>query len=309
MMYKLSSWQNALMLSYNDKQVKILDAGDLKIFQAVAREGSISKAAVALNYVQSNVTTRIRQLEAQLQVPLFHRSNRGMLLTPAGENLLGYADRILQLLDEAEEAAQQGGPPTGNLRLGSIETAVSRFLTPLLAEYCSCYPKVQYSLVTGGTHELNQKVMKHELHGALVYGPIDHSELQYIKMYDDELVLIARSDEQDMSILLHRPMLFFEIGCSHRDQAESFLRTQGIRTLNVIEYGTLDTIIHGVATGLGVSLLPRSSVAQAASRGEIVILPVPEPYSRLEVGFIYSRGEHISSALHALVEIMAEPEQ
>ncbi|WP_254438457.1 LysR family transcriptional regulator [Paenibacillus sp. DCT19] len=54
-----------------------MDAGDLKIFQAVAREGSISKAAIALNYVQSNVTTRIRQLEEQLQAPLFRRSNRG----------------------------------------------------------------------------------------------------------------------------------------------------------------------------------------------------------------------------------------
>lgn len=57
-----------------------MDAGDLKIFQAVAREGSITKAATALNYVQSNVTTRIKQLEDQLQVPLFHRSNRGMPL-------------------------------------------------------------------------------------------------------------------------------------------------------------------------------------------------------------------------------------
>ena len=54
-----------------------MDAGDLRIFQAVAREGSITKAATALNYVQSNVTTRIKQLEDQLQVPLFHRSNRG----------------------------------------------------------------------------------------------------------------------------------------------------------------------------------------------------------------------------------------
>lgn len=297
------------MLSYNDKRVKILDAGDLRIFQAVAREGSISKAAITLNYVQSNVTTRIRQLEDQLQVPLFHRSNRGMLLTPAGENLLGYADRILQLLDEAEHAAQEGSPPAGNLRLGSIETAVSRFLTPLLAEYCSCYPKVRYSLVTGGTHELNQKVLKHELHGALVYGPVEHAELQYIKMYEDELVLIAEPGEHDISVLLNRPMLFFEAGCSHRAQAESFLKTQGIRALHIIDYGTLDTIIHGAATGLGVSLLPRSSVAQAAFRGEIVILPVPDPYSRLEVGFVYSRGEHISSALHALIEIMAEPEQ
>lgn len=285
-----------------------MDAGDLRIFQAVAREGSISKAAIALNYVQSNVTTRIKQLETQLQVSLFHRSNRGMLLTPAGENLLGYADRILQLLDEAEQAAQEGSPPAGNLRLGSIETAASRFLTPLLAEYCACYPKVHYSLVTGGTHELNQKVIERELHGALVYGPVEHAKLNYMKVYDDEMVLIVKPGEHDLSVLLARPMLFFEVGCTHRTQAETFLRTQGIQSLNVMEYGTLDTIIHGVSAGLGVSLLPRSSVTTAERSGQISIFSVPEPYCRLEVGFVYSHGEHISSALHALVDIMTEPE-
>lgn len=75
-----------------------MESGDLRIFQAVAREGSITKAAQMLNYVQSNVTNRIQYLEAQLRIPLFRRSNRGMTLTPAGENLLGYADKILTLL-------------------------------------------------------------------------------------------------------------------------------------------------------------------------------------------------------------------
>ncbi|WP_340019310.1 LysR family transcriptional regulator [Paenibacillus sp. FSL H3-0457] len=285
-----------------------MDAGDLKIFQAVAREGSISKAALSLNYVQSNVTARIKQLETQLQVPLFHRSNRGMSLTPAGENLLGYADRILELLYEAEQATQVGNPPAGMLRLGAIETAASTFLTPLLAEYTSCYPEVQHSLVTGGTHELNQKVIQHELHGALIYGPIDHPELKYMKMYDEELVLIAEPGVHEMYTLLSKPMLFFEIGCTHRDQAESFLKDQGIHTLNIMEYGTLDTILNGVSAGLGVSLLPRSSVTKAESRGEIAVLSLPDPYCRLEVGFVYSRGEHISSALSALVEIITEPE-
>jgi DNA-binding transcriptional LysR family regulator len=285
-----------------------MDAGDLKIFQAVAREGSISKAALSLNYVQSNVTTRIKQLETQLQVPLFHRSNRGMSLTPAGENLLGYADRILELLYEAEHATQVGNPPAGMLRLGAIETAASTFLTPLLAEYTSCYPEVQHSLVTGGTHELNQKVIQHELHGALIYGPIDHPELKYMKMYDEELVLIAEPGVHEMYTLLSKPMLFFEIGCTHRTQAESFLKDQGIHTLNIMEYGTLDTILNGVSAGLGVSLLPRSSVTKAESRGEIAVLSLPDPYCRLEVGFVYSRGEHISSALNALVEIITEPE-
>ncbi|WP_413405620.1 LysR substrate-binding domain-containing protein [Paenibacillus amylolyticus] len=201
-----------------------------------------------------------------------------------------------------------GNPPAGMLRLGAIETAASTFLTPLLAEYTSCYPEVKHSLVTGGTHELNQKVIQHELHGALIYGPIDHPELNYMKMYDEELVLIAEPGVHEMYTLLSRPMLFFEIGCTHRTQAESFLNDQGIHTLNIMEYGTLDTILNGVSAGLGVSLLPRSSVTKAELRGEIAVMSLPDPYCRLEVGFVYSRGEHISSALSALVEIITEPD-
>ncbi|MGC5775797.1 LysR family transcriptional regulator [Paenibacillus pabuli] len=281
-----------------------MDAGDLKIFQAVAREGSISKAALALNYVQSNVTTRIKQLEDQLQVLLFYRSNRGMSLTSAGENLLGYADRILQLLSEAEQATQIGNPPAGMLRLGAIETAASRFLTPLLAEYRVCYPEVQHSLTTGGTHELNQKVIKHELNGAVIYGPVDHPELNYMKVYDDELVLIAEPGAHKMHDLLRKPMLFFEVGCTHREQAETFLQDQGVHILNVMEYGTLDTILNGVSAGLGVSLLPRSSVTRAEHRGEVAVLSLPDPYRRLEVGFVHSRSEHQYRALGALVQMM-----
>ncbi|MFX3651454.1 MAG: LysR substrate-binding domain-containing protein [Paenibacillus sp.] len=75
-----------------------------------------------------------------------------------------------------------------------------------------------------------------------------------------------------------------------------------------MEYGTLDTILNGVSAGLGISLLPRSSVTKAVLRGEITVMSLPDPYCRLEVGFVYARGEHISSALSALVQIITEPE-
>jgi len=284
--------------------VIIVDAGDLKIFRTVAREGSISKAALALNYVQSNVTTRIRQLESQLQVPLFHRTNRGMVLTPAGDHLLEYADKILDLLHEAELSTQTGSKPAGKLRLGSIETAASSFLAPFLAKYHSCYPEVQTSLVTGGTHELNQRVMQHDLQGALVYGPVDHPELNYIKVFDEELVLIAEPGLHQMAEVLGKPMLFFEIGCTHRTQAEAFLHSRGVHTLNVMEFGTLNTILSGVSAGIGVSLLPRSSVVQAELRGEVSVIALPEPYCRLEVGLVHARSEHLSAALRGLLEMM-----
>ncbi|MEO0980827.1 MAG: LysR family transcriptional regulator, partial [Pseudomonadota bacterium] len=83
-----------------------MDLGDLKIFVAVVREGGITRAAEKLHRVQSNVTTRIRQLEDKLKTGLFERSGKRIVLTPAGRTLLDYADRLLSLAREADAAGR-----------------------------------------------------------------------------------------------------------------------------------------------------------------------------------------------------------
>ncbi len=83
-----------------------MDFTALEIFKAVAAEGSVTRAAEQLGRVQSNVTTRIQQLEEQLGTPLFLRQGRRMVLTPAGESLRGYADRLLALAEEARQAVR-----------------------------------------------------------------------------------------------------------------------------------------------------------------------------------------------------------
>src|ERR1044072_6932205 len=95
-----------------------MDAADLRIFAAVARTGSMSKAASELGTVQSNVTARIRALEERLGVELFERSNRGATLTAAGLRLRPYADRVAGLLEDARRAAAGAGHPAGALPLG-----------------------------------------------------------------------------------------------------------------------------------------------------------------------------------------------
>ncbi|MCP3747412.1 LysR family transcriptional regulator [Paenibacillus sp. A3M_27_13] len=281
-----------------------MESSDLKIFRAVAREGSITKAAQALNYVQSNVTSRIQQLEAQLNVPLFRRSNRGMTLTPAGENLLEYADTILTLLDEAVKSTQYSDQPEGPLRLGSIETAAVTHLTSLLTEYHAQYPDVHLSLMTGSTHDLVQKVLNYELDGAFVYGPVDDPHIEYVAAFEEELVLISEPGKKDMDELLAKPMLFFDVGCTHRTRAESFLSEAGVAAYQVMEFGTLEVILGGVASGLGVSMLPQSSIAKAEGAGSIVSHRLPKKYRKLEVWFVHRRDSVYSSALSGLLHWM-----
>src|ERR1043165_1314449 len=101
-----------------------MELSDLKIFRAVVREGGVTKAAAALHRVQSNVTTRVRQLERALGVKLFIREGKRMHLSPAGQTLLAYADRLLDLATEASDAVH-GARPRGPFRLGAMESTAA----------------------------------------------------------------------------------------------------------------------------------------------------------------------------------------
>jgi DNA-binding transcriptional LysR family regulator len=103
-----------------------MDLSDLLVFKTVAEEGGIVKAAVRLHRVQSNVSTRIKQLEASIGVELFFRNKQRLYLSPQGEILLVYADKLLRLAGEAKSAVSTN-LPRGTLRLGALEsTAASR---------------------------------------------------------------------------------------------------------------------------------------------------------------------------------------
>ncbi len=111
-----------------------MDLVELQIFKTVAELGGITKAAAALHRVQSNVTTRVQQLEERLGTKLFHRQGRKLLLSSEGKVLLAYADRLLRLASEAH-AALKGHGPHGVFRLGTLESTAATRLPPVLARY------------------------------------------------------------------------------------------------------------------------------------------------------------------------------
>jgi DNA-binding transcriptional LysR family regulator len=131
-----------------------MDAANLRVFQSVASTGSMNKAALELNTVQSNVTARIRALEDEIGLVLFERTNRGVTLTAAGQRLLPFAARVAKLLDDAKRAATDEGTPSGALVVGSLETTAALRLSPILAEFVAANPAVDLSLRTGTSCEL-----------------------------------------------------------------------------------------------------------------------------------------------------------
>ena len=139
--------------------MRTIDLESLKIFRTVVDEGGIVRAANKLNRVQSNVTTRIRQLEEHLGTRLFRREGRSIRLSAEGHTLLTYADRLLRLADETV-SEMRAGKPKGVFRLGSLESTAGSRLAPILSRYHSVYPDVVVELATGTTGPL--VLLRHE---------------------------------------------------------------------------------------------------------------------------------------------------
>jgi len=149
-----------------------VEFSQLRIFQAVAEEGSITRAAERLHRVPSNLSTRLKQLEEQLGVELFLRERQRLQLSPAGKVLLDYAARLFALHDEAH-AAVQGGQPAGEFVLGTMYSTAAIHLPALLARYHRAYPAVNLQVQSGPSGELLEGLLTGRLDAALVDGPLE----------------------------------------------------------------------------------------------------------------------------------------
>jgi len=282
-----------------------MESNELRIFQAVASEGSITKAAQKLGYVQSNVTARVQQLEKELNTQLFYRQ-RGMLLTPAGEKLLSYAEQIIHLLDEAHKALNDSTEPTGRLMLGATHTASAMYLPSILANYFKLYPKVELSLMTDYSAELVEKVRHFQLHGALVKSEQNDDSIVQELVFEEQLVLISAPEMKDIQEVCHQPFLMNTKGCPHRDQLETWLKTIGIGNIRYLEFNHPDAIIQGVISRLGASLVPKSTVQTYEMKGLVRSFEIPEQYSTVQTFFIRHKDSLMTSALSKFIEMLKE---
>jgi DNA-binding transcriptional LysR family regulator len=295
-----------------------MDAGDLRIFEAVARLGGINRAASELNTVQSNVTARIRALEDELGTRLFHRNSRGVEVTEAGQRLLSYAVKIAYLLKEARLAVGDDGKPKGALVVGALETTVALRLSPILANYAGAFPEVDLGLRTGTSCELIADVLAHRVDGAFVCGPVAHADLTADVFFREELAILTAKGVRDLDALFatgNTRIVVLRRGCSYREMLENMLAKRGVVGLRCLEFGTLEAIYGSVAAGLGITLLPKTLVASKTlvgsetligsvwPDGRVAVHQLPPDEARIDTVFVRRRDALASSALLAFLKV------
>ena len=236
-----------------------MDLADLHIFRSVVQAGGVTRAAERLNRVQSNVTTRVRQLEAELGVDLFIREGKRLHLSPAGQLLLDYADRLLDLAREAREALHDDAP-RGLLRLGAMESTASVRLPVPMNEYVRRYPDVSLELSTSSPIKLSAALLNGDIDAAIAAEPLADAPFEKVPLYDEELVIVAAEGHapirspKDAS---PNAVLAFETGCPYRLRLDNWFAHSGEMPDRIIEITSYHAMLGCVVAGMGISLVPR----------------------------------------------------
>lgn len=282
-----------------------MDFVALEIFCAVAAEGSVTRAAERLQRVQSNVTTRVRQLEDTLGSALFLREGKRMALTPEGQIFLGYAQQLLALANESRQALHPT-QPQGRLRLGAMEsTAASRLPGPL-ARFHEQWPAVALELSTGPSQDLLERLRAHALDAVLVAWPPDQrsdAALDAVPVFREELLLVLPAGHAP----LHGPqdvqpatLAVFEPGCTYRRIAQQWLAAR-TPPVQLLELGSYHAILACVAAGNCVGVVPRSVLELARTPPALHLHPLQSMDTLL-----VRRAGYRSAALDALQQTLID---
>lgn len=286
--------------------MRTIDLDSLEIFRAVVEEGGVIRAAARLNRVQSNVTTRIKQLEERLGKRLFRRQGRSLALSPEGELLLSYAQRLFRIADEAEHEVRSG-KPMGALRIGSLESTAGSRLAPLLSKFHRLYPGVVVELSTGTTGALVQRVTSFEIEAAFVSEPFTAPGLNAMKAFEEELVLITSREVPDVtraSQLAGLTLIAFVNGCSYRKRMEEWLGASAMMPSRTLEFASYQAMIACVAAGTGYALLPRSLLAALRAGHDVKPHELPTKIRRNHTHLVWHGPP--SSALERLQELLKQ---
>jgi DNA-binding transcriptional LysR family regulator len=283
-----------------------MDLSDLLIFKTVADEGGILRAATRLHRVQSNITTRIKQLEKSLGVQLFFRTKQRLFLSPSGELLLTYADRLLRLAEEAKCAVTRG-TAGGVLRLGALESTAASRLPAIFCEFHRRFPDVRIELKTATNDGLVAAVADRRLDVAFVAEAPASPDISHLPLFTECLVLISSLTHKPIAKALDvagDSIIAFPTGCAYRRVLERWLGGTNLGSAPALELGSYHAIVACVAAGTGIAIVPES-VLDTLQDSQVARYPLPKVLGRIITPLIWRRAEQ-SVAVTALLSLVRE---
>jgi len=287
----------------------------LECLVAVADHGSFRKAATALGISQPALSAQVQAVEDLLAVQVFERDRRSVLVTPAGEEIVGRARLALESIDAVSDAARRRSEPlVGPLRLGVIPTVAPYWLPALLPAVRKRFPRLELILREDQTARLLAQLASGQIDAALVALPVP-GDVTCAQIAREDFLLAAprgasllkkrgRLSEKDLE---DETVLLLEDGHCLRDQALAVCERGGAVESMEVRATSLPTLVQMVAGGMGVTLLPEAAAdALVQPRGPVEVAPLGKPPPGRTLGLAWRTSSARLREFRLLAEVMTE---
>jgi LysR family transcriptional regulator for metE and metH len=259
-----------------------LEIGHLKLVEAIADEGTMTRAAGRLRITQSALSHRLAGLETGFGVPLFRRVPRGMQLTPAGETLLATARPVLREVREAERRLTPSAPDEqGELRIATECYTAYHWLPSRLQAFQSAYPRVDVRIAVESTRRPVEALLAGRLDVAIVASPAAGPGLAARPLFEDELVVIVSPRNPLAARRFLRPadfaaehLITYSIGEEDLTIFQEVLLPAGVRPARHSRVELSEAIVEMVKANLGIAVMARWAVARQLNAATLKALPL-----------------------------------
>ncbi len=295
----------------------------LQVFRAAALHLNFTKAAEELYITQPAVTKHIKELENLLHINLFERTRSGLILTPAGQVLLRYAEDTAQREKELEyELGALRHSFSGHLTLGASTTIGQYVIPPVLAAFSRQYPDIRISLRNKNTLEIENDTIRQETDLGIIEGNSRKKELKYIPFMEDEIVAIAhtgsslsRCESLSLEELKSIPLVLREPGSGSLDVITASLRQHDIhlKDLHVrMHLGSTESIKNLLRSADCLGFVSIHAISSEVVRGEFRIIEIANLDITRHFSFIYPQGSPkglVERFMHFTTEFISTPQK
>lgn len=227
-----------------------MDSHLLKVFITVAKKGNISQAALELNCAQSNVTSRIKQLEKNLDIKLFNRVSKGVKLTYEGEKLYPDAVEIIHKIEETETKIKNlNGQEI--LKIASTQANAPIRLVPFISNLKKDFPSKKIELYTNTSLLVIDSILNYDVDIGFICGRIEHKDIEIIKEFEEELYIVEAKDTE-----IQNSVFTYIDSCIYYIYFASLLRSEGSNDFDTVQIENYETILACIELGMGRAILP-----------------------------------------------------
>jgi DNA-binding transcriptional LysR family regulator len=287
-----------------------MELRQLKTFQITATSASFTQAAVVLGYAQSSVTVQIQSLEKELGVALFDRAGRSVRLTEAGEKLLVYTNRLLDLAAEAQAVVSDRGRLEGTLSIAAPETICTYRLPALIRRFRDTHPDVRVSFQPMLDRDIYFGVRNGVVDfGFLLQEPLQSDGLVVESLQEEPLLVIGAASAPQSALACVSPadlegetLFLTENGCGYRHLFEREMAKAGVYSTIRLEFNSIEAIKQCVIAGLGFGFLPRVAVERELAQGQLCALRWARPFS-VYTQLVYRKEKWLSTPMQDFIRL------